>query len=391
METTKLENGTSAAVESGPETTVPKKEEEVTKRSIRVQCWKKIQTEKVAMNNRFIFNRISNFVDANKAAELLATTPEFKNAQKIKINLDRSQEPIKLLVLEAKKELYVAPARNSEAILARIEPPADADAETIKKVVFPSAVTEFGKELPFDTDLKLDMIVIGSVAVDQEGRHIGKGNGYVDLDYGILAHRGIVTKDTLVVTTVHDIQVQDKLPAELFKSYDVPVDLIVTPTQVIRAPKRLERPTGIQWHLLSERRLGIVPVLKLIKEHEEKSGKPVVLKSDDTDVETNRRSSRFPRNREFRRRRRFSRRNTDKGGAQNGDGKGAESGNDGGDGEKRRPQRRRFRQFNRSKDNTGGDENAENNESSDGGEVLRRAGVRRATAIAARSTASVSS
>lgn len=66
---------------------------------------------------------------------------------KIKINLDRSQEPIKLLVINAKKELYVAPARNSEAILARIEPPADADEETIKKVVFPSAVTEFGKEL----------------------------------------------------------------------------------------------------------------------------------------------------------------------------------------------------------------------------------------------------
>lgn len=55
------------------------------------------------------------------------------------------------------------------------------------------------------------MIVIGSVAVDREGRHIGKGNGYVDLDYGILAHRGIVNKDTLVVTTVHDIQVRDRL------------------------------------------------------------------------------------------------------------------------------------------------------------------------------------
>lgn len=184
-------------------------EEEVTKRSIRVQCWKKIQNEKIATNNRFIFNRITNFVDAEAAAQRLAETPEFKNATKIKINLDRSQEPIKLLVINAKKELYVAPARNSEAILARIEPPADADEETIKKVVFPSAVTEFGKELTFDTDLKLDMIVIGSVAVDREGRHIGKGNGYVDLDFGILAHRGIVTKDTLVVTTVHDIQVRN--------------------------------------------------------------------------------------------------------------------------------------------------------------------------------------
>lgn len=59
----------------------------------------------------------------------------------------------------------------------------------------------------FDTDLKLDMFIIGSVAVSREGHHIGKGNGYVDLDFGILTQQGIVTKDTIIVTTVHDIQV----------------------------------------------------------------------------------------------------------------------------------------------------------------------------------------
>lgn len=149
--------------------------------------------------------------------------------------------------------------------------------------------------------------------------------------------------------------------------------------------KRLARPSTIEWNLLSERRLGIVPVLKVIKEHEEKAGKPIVLKSDDTDVETNRRSSRFPRNRVFRRRRRFSRRNTDKGGAQNGEGGGgagkggAESGNEG-DGEKRRPQRRRIRRPNRSKENNESENNADNNESSDGagaGENRRKGGGRR--------------
>lgn len=56
----------------------------------------------------------------------------------------------------------------------------------------------------------------------------------------------------------------------LFKNYDVPVDMIVTPTEVIRVSNRLTRPTTIQWQLLSERRLGIVPVLKVIKEKEEK-------------------------------------------------------------------------------------------------------------------------
>lgn len=51
------------------------------------------------------------------------------------------------------------------------------------------------------------MIVIGSVAVDRDGRRIGKGNGYVDLDFALLVHCGVITNDTLIVTTVHDAQV----------------------------------------------------------------------------------------------------------------------------------------------------------------------------------------
>lgn len=42
--------------------------------------------------------------------------------------------------------------------------------------------------------------------------------------------------------------------------------MIVTPTEVIRVEKRLPRPSGILWHLLSERRTGVVPVLKEIIE-----------------------------------------------------------------------------------------------------------------------------
>lgn len=59
------------------------------------------------------------------------------------------------------------------------------------------------------------------------------------------------------------------MPNKLFTTYDVPVDIIITPTQVLRIVDRVKRPDGIQWNLLSERRLGIVPVLKLIKDSEE--------------------------------------------------------------------------------------------------------------------------
>lgn len=81
----------------------------------------------------------------------------------------------------------------------------------------------------------------------------------------------------------------DTLPSNLFTDLDVPIDLIVTPTQVIRVAKRLPRPAGIKWNILSQRRLGVVPVLQAIKDYETESGKVIELKEVDTDVETNRR------------------------------------------------------------------------------------------------------
>lgn len=66
------------------------------------------------------------------------------------------------------------------------------------------------------------------------------------------------------------IKLYDEFPADLFAAYDIPLDIIVTPTQVIRVAKPPTRPEGILWHLLSQRRLDIVNILKAIKETEEK-------------------------------------------------------------------------------------------------------------------------
>lgn len=62
-----------------------------------------------------------------------------------------------------------------------------------------------------NTDEKFDIIVIGSVAVSKDGYRIGKGNGYVDLEFAILVHCGVITKDTIIVTTVHEAQVSSKI------------------------------------------------------------------------------------------------------------------------------------------------------------------------------------
>lgn len=55
---------------------------EVTKRSIRVQTWKKMQDEKLLRFRGSSFNRIPFYNDSDKAAAQLAETDEYKKASK---------------------------------------------------------------------------------------------------------------------------------------------------------------------------------------------------------------------------------------------------------------------------------------------------------------------
>lgn len=286
------------------------KPKEITKRTIRLETWQKIRELK-PLRSFSVFNKIPNFNGSEKAAELLAETEEFKKANSIKVNIDVAQEPIKLEVVKHRKTLFVPPAQKSPNVYAKIKNcnTDELDLATQKKIIKLQGSADTFEEIDINDVEKLDMVVVGSCAVDRKGHRIGKGNGYVDLDIGILTYLGVITKDTLIVTTVHDLQVYDALPEHLFQTYDLPLDLIVTPTEVIRIEKRLPRPAGIQWNLLSSRRLEIVPVLKGIKEREEKSGKVIELKSEDTDVESyqqkarQRRSFRRPQSGNRRRRR----------------------------------------------------------------------------------------
>lgn len=56
---------------------------------------------------------------------------------------------------------------------------------------------------------KIDLFVVGCVAVDRCGRRLGKGEGFADLEWAMASsnHGSAVGPDTVVVTTVHDCQV----------------------------------------------------------------------------------------------------------------------------------------------------------------------------------------
>lgn len=90
----------------------------------------------------------------------------------------------------------------------------------------------------------IDLVVTGAAAVSREGVHFGKGHGYLDLEWGLLSEMGLVGQGTPVVVSVHDCQVvKERVP---YSEHDVTVDVIVTPSELLRCDP-LPKPSGLHW------------------------------------------------------------------------------------------------------------------------------------------------
>jgi len=108
----------------------------------------------------------------------------------------------------------------------------------------------------------VDLIIVGSVAVNKHGAKIGKGGGFSDLEYAIAREYRIVNKDTPTVTTVHPLQVIDyELPME---KHDVPMDYIITRNDVIKTNTSYSKPKEIDWNIIGDK-IKEIPILKKIK------------------------------------------------------------------------------------------------------------------------------
>ncbi|CAH2059411.1 unnamed protein product, partial [Iphiclides podalirius] len=260
--------------------------EEVTKQSFRLKVWRHLENNSLAMFPRPVFNRIPNFKGAPEAAARLAELEVFKNANTVKVNPDKPQEPVRVVCLEQHKTLYVPVPRLQNGFLNRLVlPEGETGPAAIRKSVSRNGMETYGQPIGIEDSVSLDLVVMGSVAVSKEGYRIGKGRGYGDLEFGLMMHMKAIKPTTLVATTVHDCQVFDTLPAELFGPHDVPVDLIITPTQVIETQRMSQRPVGILWHLLSNRRIQMMPILGQLRDIEMLAGRACTLKEVDTDVE----------------------------------------------------------------------------------------------------------
>jgi len=218
--------------------------------------WELMEESGVARFPRPVFGRIPNFEGAEDAARRLTEQSVFQSAKVVKVNPDAPQRKVRMAVLSSGKILIMPTPRLRKGFI--ILDPRKIPERFLAKASTIRGAFKYGRLCSLKDLPKVDLVVAGSVAVSRDGVRIGKGGGYSELEYGMLQELDLVREDTPVLTTVHDIQIVDKVPRE---AQDLVVDAIITPTRTIRIKRRSSRPKGIIWELITENKLNEMSVL----------------------------------------------------------------------------------------------------------------------------------
>jgi 5-formyltetrahydrofolate cyclo-ligase len=229
-----------------------------TKDEIRESVWQMLKKKKAA---RFpgAEGRIPNFVGAEKCAVALAGTAYWKRAKVLKVNPDSPQRAIRQKGLADGKIIYMAvPRLRSEKPFIELDPKklqcSPYAASSIK------GAGQYGRPVALDEMTSIDLVVCGSVGVNRQGARVGKGGGYSDLEFALLTQEKKIGSGTPIVTSVHPLQIIDEeIP---MTEHDIPLNAIVTPTEVIEIDAKFPRPKKIYWNILPREKIDDIPVLK---------------------------------------------------------------------------------------------------------------------------------
>jgi 5-formyltetrahydrofolate cyclo-ligase len=243
------------------------------KAALREEVWSAMRAAKVA---RFpgAEGRIPNFTGAEAAAERLRALPVWEAARTLKANPDSAQLPVRQRALEDGKTVYMAVPR-----LAGPEPffALDPDhlSEPPRKAASISGASRSARRVSLAEIAPVGLVVMGSVAVAEDGARLGKGGGFADLEFALATAAGLIGPDTVSVTTVHELQLRPAGTIPL-TGHDVLVDFVVTPERVIDCrPRHGPRPVpGIQWDDLTDEKIAAIPLLSAQRAARHQAGDP---------------------------------------------------------------------------------------------------------------------
>src|SRR5262249_34110842 len=154
------------------------------KQAIREQIWRRMEDLGVA---RFpgARGRIPNFEGAAEAADHLVATEVWEAATALKCNPDAAQRPVRFRALRDGKRVFMAVPR-----LRELECFVELDPKRLPRRSFYEASSiegafRLGRPIHPRALPHIDLVVAGTVAVNERGQRIGKGGGYSDLEWAL--------------------------------------------------------------------------------------------------------------------------------------------------------------------------------------------------------------
>jgi 5-formyltetrahydrofolate cyclo-ligase len=220
-----------------------------------------------------VHDRIPNFVGADRAAWQLAQMPAWAAARIVKCNPDPPQIPVRLRALYDGKLVYTpVPELVQDFPFLLLDP----DKLAARGIGFELAATSdgsmlYGERVNFEQMDKIDICVVGCVAVTRKGGRTGKGAGFADLELGIFREVGIVTDATPICTTVHSVQVVAD-DAVVMQGHDSALNWIATEGELIRTDTPYPQPKGVAWDAVQPDQFETIPFLRRIQERYRKAG-----------------------------------------------------------------------------------------------------------------------
>ena len=175
------------------------------------------------------YGKIPDFKGSDIAAEVLASSKEWKRSKTIFVSPDSAQTPVRYMALMDNKNLIMASPNLEHGYYFL-------DGSRLNGVEMEASSKEGALKYKIDDDsvpphMSVDLVVEGSVAVDREGRRIGKGKGYGDREIADLLSRKLIKNTTPISTTIHPLQLVDFVPTE---NHDQKLNMIVTTEEIIR-------------------------------------------------------------------------------------------------------------------------------------------------------------
>lgn len=234
------------------------------KAALREEVWGALTEAKVA---RFpgARNRISNFRGAEAAAELLRGTDAWQRSRTVKANPDSAQLPVRQRALQDGMTVFMAVPRLAEPDPFFLLDP-DHLADRPRTAASIAGASRSARRVSVAELTPVDLVVTGCVAVGADGSRLGKGGGFADLEFALATAAGLIGPETLVVTTVHELQLRP--PGTIPTApHDAPVDLVITPERVLdcRAHRGPRPDEGIRWAELTPEKIAAIPLLRTLR------------------------------------------------------------------------------------------------------------------------------